>query len=269
MLAGESWPSARMPHPTKRVGVSGIWVAVATTVIAPSLGWIACTELLLGSDVARAETSREFWPEFNAFLKLNERTDARVSSRDDLPDRHGRRPRWGLEQPDTRHARRTPGLFADTGPATRPARSGLGTQSLPVGRVGYQYSSSLNDADSDTGFRENRGVFQVTGRTPPLAGDLEWIARVRWDLRDRSDTPVLSLAPTVRAVAWPAPGSPRRPCVRRRPLLDDLVQRKLDDVLGARGLEPRDQPPHEALVDDGVDGVPALRLQHRDRRALQ
>jgi hypothetical protein len=174
-----------MPHPTERVGVSSIRVAAATTVIAPWLGWIACTGLLLGSDMARAETSREFWPEFNAYLKLNERTRAYLlatSSRTDTGD--GPNGAWSSRTQGTLGAH----LDYSLTPVLRPDlldRDWARNRYLWM-RVGYQYSSSLNDSDSDTGFHENRGVFQVTGRTPPLAGDLEWIARARWDLRDRN-----------------------------------------------------------------------------------
>jgi len=54
-------------------------------------------------------------------------------------------------------------------------------------RIGYRYGRSAGDAESSERFREHRGVFELTGRTAPLAGDLEFVARVRWDAREVND----------------------------------------------------------------------------------
>jgi hypothetical protein len=54
-------------------------------------------------------------------------------------------------------------------------------------RLGYRYINSPHDMPAAGGFKENRGIFEMTGRTPPLAGGLEWIGRFRWDARDVND----------------------------------------------------------------------------------
>src|SRR5206468_11697386 len=52
-------------------------------------------------------------------------------------------------------------------------------------------------------------------------------------------------------------------------LQDDLIKWIFDDSLSARRLEPRDQIPDRALLDDGIHRHPLLVAQGRDRRALQ
>lgn len=54
-------------------------------------------------------------------------------------------------------------------------------------RIGYRYGRSLGDAEGTDRFRENRGIIELTGRTPPLAGGVEVITRFRWDARDVND----------------------------------------------------------------------------------
>ena len=51
-------------------------------------------------------------------------------------------------------------------------------------RAGYRYSANVKDEGGAAEYEENRGIFEVTGRTPPLAAGLEYIGRFRWDLRD-------------------------------------------------------------------------------------
>jgi hypothetical protein len=152
--------------------------------LACALVRIVCAGLLLGSTAARSETSGEFWPEFNAFLKLNERTRAfllATTSRLDA-DAH----------PAETRGDPTDGTFGvhldySLMPVFRPKlrEQDWARNRYLWTRVGYQYSRSFGDSDAGNSFRENRGIFEMTARTPPLAGSLEWIARVRWDLRRR------------------------------------------------------------------------------------
>ena len=135
--------------------------------------------LLSASAAARPETSREFWPEFNAFLKVDERARVYLLATTSAADDDA----GSLSATDG-----TVGVHFDY--ALTPAfRSHLLAQDWARNRylwtrVGYQYVHSLGDAGSS--FHENRGVFELTARTPPLAGELEWVGRLRWDLRDRN-----------------------------------------------------------------------------------
>jgi hypothetical protein len=54
-------------------------------------------------------------------------------------------------------------------------------------RIGYRYGRSLGDLEERDPYREHRGIFELTGRTPPLAGGLEFVSRFRWDARDVND----------------------------------------------------------------------------------
>lgn len=54
-------------------------------------------------------------------------------------------------------------------------------------RMGYRYGRSLGDTERDDRFREHRALFELTGRTAPLAGGIEWVGRFRWDARDVND----------------------------------------------------------------------------------
>ena len=61
---------------------------------------------------------------------------------------------------------------------------------------------------------------------------------------------------------------PRAP-PRVAALHDDLVERILDDALGAGLLEARDDLAHHALLEDRVDGHPAAVAERRDRGLAQ
>jgi hypothetical protein len=54
-------------------------------------------------------------------------------------------------------------------------------------RIGSQRARSLGDADATSEFHENRGVFELSGRTPTMPGGVALFSRLRWDLRDRND----------------------------------------------------------------------------------
>jgi hypothetical protein len=139
---------------------------------------------LLSGEAACAETSREFWPEFNAFLKVDEQA------------------RWFL-QAATTHGQPDDGSSARVGPATEAMVGAhfdyaLSPQLRPQlleqdwarnrylwARAGYQRLQSAGGTPEGSQFRENRGILEITARTPPLSGDLEWVARAHWDWRNR------------------------------------------------------------------------------------
>ncbi len=149
----------------------------ARAILLAALSALACA-------AAHADTSREFWPEFNAFLKLDARTRVYLLANSSYPDAN--------EQ----LAIKNPPLEAVVGahldyslmPVLRPdlrEQDWARNRYLWV-RAGYQYSHSTSTAAAASSYRENRGVFEMTGRTPPLVGQLEWAARARWDWRNRN-----------------------------------------------------------------------------------
>jgi hypothetical protein len=141
--------------------------------------------LLLACTATLAETSREFWPEFNAFLKINERA------------------RWFLQASGT-HGQPDDGSSDRVSSATEvQIGAHLDYALTPVlraqlreldwarnrylwTRVGYQRLQSASGAPPESQFQENRGILEMTARTPPLAGELEWIGRAHWDWRNRN-----------------------------------------------------------------------------------
>jgi len=142
---------------------------------------IACAALLLMSTAARPETNREFWPEFNAFLKLNQQARVYLLATTTTVD----------AETDTRSAvDGTAGVHLDYSltPVFRPSllEQDWARNRYLWARVGYQHARSFGDADAGGGFREHRGIFEMNARTPPLAAELEWYGRLRWDLRDRN-----------------------------------------------------------------------------------
>ncbi len=138
----------------------------------------------LVSAAAHAETSREFWPEFNAYLTLDARTRVYLlakSTREQTSDQAGAAspPMDGVV-----------GAHLDYSlmPVLRPElreQDWARKRYLWI-RAGYQYSHSTSAAEAGSSYREDRGVFEMTGRSPPLAGQLEWVARARWDWRNRN-----------------------------------------------------------------------------------
>ena len=131
-----------------------------------------------------AETRREFWPEFNAFLTLDARTRVYLLAKSTR------------EQTSEQAAAASPPMDRVVGahldysliPILRPElreQDWARKRYLWV-RAGYQYSHSTSAAEAGNSYRENRGVFEMTGRSPPLAGQLEWVARARWDWRNRN-----------------------------------------------------------------------------------
>lgn len=46
-------------------------------------------------------------------------------------------------------------------------------------RIGYQRARILGDADATSEFHENRGVFELSGRTPTMPGGVALFSRLR------------------------------------------------------------------------------------------
>ena len=138
----------------------------------------------LASGRAHADTSHEFWPEINAFLKLDARTRVYLLANSSHPEANEQ---LGVASPAT-EALVGAHLDYSLTPVLRPdlrEQDWARNRYLWV-RAGCQYSHSTSAAAADNSFRESRGVFEMTGRTPPLAGQLEWVARARWDWRNRN-----------------------------------------------------------------------------------
>jgi len=141
---------------------------------------------LLALTAARvhAETSREFWPEFNAYLKLDPRARLYLLANYTYPEANSQSAIKGPPLEGVVGAHLDYSLL----PVLRPdlhEQDWTRNRYLWV-RAGYQYSHSTSAADAGSSYRENRGVFEMTGRTPPLTGQLEWVGRARWDWRNRN-----------------------------------------------------------------------------------
>ena len=146
----------------------------------------AATLLLFGGAGAPAESRDEFWPELNAYLKLNERTRiyllAAFTQAEQTPGRGG----------PTRYQDSLYGAHIEYS-LTPVLRANLRDEDWARNRylwvrAGYVYTRSNGDAETTDRFRENRGVFELNGRTLPLAAGLEVTARARLDARDRNGT---------------------------------------------------------------------------------
>lgn len=151
---------------------------------ARALARIAAAALACAAATAPAAESNQFWPELDAYVGLGERTRLfllATGSVYELPGGTG-----GTQFQDMQL-----GVHLDVTlePVLRPA---LAKGDWPRNRylwmrIGYRYGRSLGKTDDTDPYRENRGIFEVTGRTPPLAGGVEVITRFRWDARDFND----------------------------------------------------------------------------------
>jgi hypothetical protein len=151
-------------------------------------GAIACiagAALALAALPALADERSEFWPELDGYFTLSERTRLFVATALTLAEE------TQSAAGSTQYQDVQVGVHLDVtlDPLLRPALS-LGdwqrNRYLWM-RIGYRYGRSLDDAETTDRFRENRGIFELTGRTPPLAGGIEVITRFRWDARDVDD----------------------------------------------------------------------------------
>jgi hypothetical protein len=148
-------------------------------VILAALSALACA-------AAQADTSREFWPEFDAFLKLDPRTRVFLMANSSHPEDNEK---LAVASPATEAA---VGAYLDYSlvPVLRPdlREQDWARSRYFWGRVGYQYSHSTSASDAGKPYHQNMGVFEMTARTPPLAGQVEWVARARWDWRNKDGT---------------------------------------------------------------------------------
>ena len=152
---------------------------------ARTIAGVFLATLLFAGAPARAEDRNEFWPELNAYLKVNDRTrlflQAAFTWAEKTPSPSG----------PTRYEDSLYGAHVDYA-LTPVLRQHLREEDWARNRylwirVGYAYTRSNGDAEKTDHFREKRGVFELNGRTLPLAADLEFTARLRLDARDRND----------------------------------------------------------------------------------
>lgn len=146
---------------------------------------VASAALACSAPHASAEQRNEFWPELDVYVPLGERTRlfaAVAATRAEETQASGQ----GVQYQDV-----AAGVHLDITliPILRKELANADWQRNRYlwMRIGYRYGRSISDAEQDDRFREQRGIFEITGRTRPLAGDLEFIGRLRWDSRDVND----------------------------------------------------------------------------------
>lgn len=152
-------------------------VSKTTAILLAALSVLACAPV-------HADTSREFWPELNGFVALDPRARVYLLANTSHPETNSQS---ALKNAPVEGV---VGVHLDYSllPILRPdlREQDWARNRYFWARAGYQYSRSTSAADADSGYHENRGVFEMTGRSPPLAGQLEWVGRVRWDWRNRN-----------------------------------------------------------------------------------
>jgi hypothetical protein len=134
---------------------------------------------------ATADTSNQFWPELDAYFGLSERMRLYLMTTASRAEQTASQSGEASVQDMQLGAH----LDVTLTPAFR--------RTLVEGdwqrnrylwmRIGYRYGRSLGDLEAADPYREHRGIFELTGRTPPLAGGLEYVSRFRWDSRDVND----------------------------------------------------------------------------------
>lgn len=137
---------------------------------------------MLAAVPAAAETSDQFWPGLDVFFPLTDATRlylmATGTSTELTLGQVGSAKRESFQV----------GAHLDVtlAPHFRPelAKGDWQRQRYLWMRVGYRYSANVKDEGGAAEYEENRGIFELTTRTQPLAGSLEYIGRFRWDLRD-------------------------------------------------------------------------------------
>jgi hypothetical protein len=133
--------------------------------------------LLVGIPPARAETAARFWPEFDGFFSLSERTRLMLMASDmvtEEPDESG-----GSSK--SRSAQVGANLDYTLIPVARPRLEAADWERDRYlwMRVGAMYLGSANGWSGG----ESRGVFELNARQP--LGDGWWLTnRLKWDMRD-------------------------------------------------------------------------------------
>jgi hypothetical protein len=149
-----------------------------------AIACIAAAALACADASAPAEESNQFWPELDGYFNLGERTRLFLLATGSVYD-----PPGATGSTQFQDAQVGVHLDVTLDPLLRPTLSQTDWQRNRYlwMRIGYRYGRSLGDAETADRFRENRGIFELTGRTPPLAGGVEVITRFRWDARDVND----------------------------------------------------------------------------------
>jgi len=144
------------------------------------LACVAGAALALAAMPTLADETSEFWPEFDAYFKLGERTRLFLSAS------AARAEETQVEGGRTQDEDVQLGVNLDVTltPVFRPdlAQGDWQRNRYLWMRVGLRYGTSVGNTDA--GYREVRGILELTGRTPPLAGGLEFVLRARWEARD-------------------------------------------------------------------------------------
>jgi hypothetical protein len=133
---------------------------------------------------APAAESNQFWPELDAYFNLGERTRLFVLGTASVYDPPG-------SAGSTQFQDMQLGVHLDVtlAPLLRPdlLKGDWQRNRYLWMRIGYRYGRSLGGIEDTDPYREQRAIFELTGRTAPLAAGLELVGRFRWDARDFND----------------------------------------------------------------------------------
>lgn len=134
--------------------------------------------LLLAGMPCFAQTQTEFWPGFDAYIKLNDRTRLYLST----ASARSQDPSDGA----TRNPEGTVGAHVDVSfkPIFRrklAQKDDWERARYLWARVGYEYTTTLGNTDDPS--REHMGILELTARLP-LPKDFWVVQRTRVDLRD-------------------------------------------------------------------------------------
>ena len=150
--------------------------------LARSIGGPIAAAAMLAAVPAAAETSDQFWPGLDVYVPLTEGMRLYLmttgTQTEMVPGQVGSADRESIQA----------GAHLDLtlAPYFRPelAKGEWQRQRYLWMRVGYRYSANVKDEGGAAEYEENRGIFEITARSQPLGAGLEYVGRVRWDLRD-------------------------------------------------------------------------------------
>jgi hypothetical protein len=148
------------------------------------LGCITCAALLLGIAPARADNSFQFLPELDAFLKVDDVVRVYLYTTVTYS-----RPTGSGDSLSSADGEAGAHIDYTLAPAFRRQlrEEDWHRDRYLWLRAGYNRARSLGDGETDSRFRENRGVFELNARTLPLAWEIDLYGRARVDLRERND----------------------------------------------------------------------------------